>query len=157
MDVRGKLALAFASGGGIGFIPVMPGTFGSVPGLAVYWILIRFLPLPAVFAVIAAIALLGVWAAGEAEARLQANDPGAVVIDEVVGMMAALFALPVSPGVWIAAFFLFRFFDILKPFPIGYLEKICPGGTGIMIDDVVAGVAANLLLWGILYFWGIGC
>jgi len=156
MDLKGKLALAFASSGGIGFIPIMPGTFGSIPGLALYWVLIRWLPLPAVLAVIAAMALLGVWAAGQAEIRLQADDPGAVVIDEAVGMMAALYALPVSPGVWIAAFFLFRFFDILKPFPIGYLEKICPGGVGIMIDDVAAGVAANLLLRGILYLGLLG-
>ena len=156
MDLSGKLALAFASSGGIGFIPIMPGTFGSVPGLAVYWILIQLLPLPAVLAVIAAVALLGIWAAGQAEVRLQASDPGSVVIDETVGMMLALYALPAVPGVWIAAFFLFRFFDILKPFPIGYLEKACPGGLGIMIDDVAAGVAANLLLRVILYFWGVG-
>lgn len=156
MDLRGKFALVFASSGGIGFIPIAPGTFGSIPGLALYWLLIRFLPMPAVLAVIAAIALLGVWAAGQAEARLQADDPGAVVIDEVVGMMAALYALPVTPGVWIAAFFLFRFFDILKPFPIGYLEKVCPGGIGIMIDDVAAGLAVNLLLRGILYLGVLG-
>lgn len=65
-------------------------------------------------------------------------------------MMAALVGLPLTPGVWVGGFFFFRFFDILKPFPIRYLEKQCPGGLGIVIDDVLAGAAANLLLRGLM-------
>jgi len=143
--------LAVATGGYIGYIPVAPGTWGSVLGVAVYW-LVSALPLSAALLLTALLAAVAVWIAHQAEIILRTQDPGQIVIDEVIGMMVALTALPMLPMVWIAAFFLFRFFDILKPFPIGYLEKKCPGGLGIVIDDVIAGVAANLLLRVLLIF-----
>ena len=140
-----------ATGGYVGYIPVAPGTFGSVLGIAGYW-LISFLRLPVVFFMMAGFAAGAVWIAHQAESALEVEDPKQVVIDEIIGMMVALFALPASPLVWAAGFLLFRFFDILKPFPISYLEKRCPGGLGIVIDDVVAGIFANILLRGVLLF-----
>jgi len=149
MDLTRKLVLALATGGYVGYMPVAPGTFGSVVGVAVYW-LISFLPLPAGLLLIAGFAAGAVWIAHQAEAALRVKDPSQVVIDEVIGMMVALLALPASPLLWAAGFLLFRFFDILKPFPISYLEKRCPGGLGIVVDDVVAGIFANILLRGVL-------
>ena len=151
MDLTRKVVLALATGGYVGYIPVAPGTFGSVLGIAGYW-LISFLRLPVVFFMMAGFAAGAVWIAHQAESALEVEDPKQVVIDEIIGMMVALFALPASPLVWAAGFLLFRFFDILKPFPISYLEKRCPGGLGIVIDDVVAGIFANILLRGVLLF-----
>ncbi len=151
MDLTRKLVLGLATGGYVGYIPVAPGTFGSLLGVAAYG-LISFLPMPAVFILIAGFALGAIWISHQAASILGAEDPGQVVIDEIIGMMVALAALPALPLVWIAGFFLFRFFDILKPFPISYLEKRCPGGLGIVIDDVVAGIFANILLRGVLLF-----
>ncbi len=149
MNLSRKLVLGLATGGYVGYIPVAPGTFGSVVGIIVFW-LIAFLELPIILLIMAIFTVFAIWVAHQAETILGVEDPGQVVIDEIIGMMTALVALPVLPLVWVAGFFLFRFFDILKPFPIGYLEKRCPGGLGIVIDDVIAGIAANLLLHGIL-------
>jgi len=149
MDLTRKFVLALATGGYIGYIPVAPGTFGSVLGIAGYW-LISFFRLPVVFFIMAGFAAGAVWIAHQAESALEVEDPKQVVIDEIIGMMVAIFALPASPLLWAAGFLLFRFFDILKPFPISYLEKRCPGGLGIVIDDVVAGIFANILLRGVL-------
>jgi phosphatidylglycerophosphatase A len=93
--------------------------------------------------IILAIFLLGIPAASEAERYFKKKDPGACVIDEVPGQMVALLLVPKAMGIWpfVAGFFLFRGFDILKPFPIKHLEK-APGGLGIMIDDVGAGLMA---------------
>ena len=151
MDLTRKLVLGLATGGYVGYIPVAPGTFGSLLGVAAYG-LISFLPMPAVFILMAGFTLGAIWISHQAESALEVEDPKQVVIDEIIGMMVALAALPALPIVWIAGFFLFRFFDILKPFPISYLEKRCPGGLGIVIDDVVAGILANILLRGVLLF-----
>jgi len=153
MDLKRNLVLAAATGGYIGYIPVAPGTFGSVIGIAVYWG-VSSLQLPIILVFMAIFAAFAIWIAHLAEAMLEVADPKQVVIDEIVGMMVALVALPVSLLVWAAGFLLFRFFDILKPFPIGYLEKRCPGGLGIVIDDVIAGFAANILLHGFLLLFG---
>ncbi|MFO7839054.1 MAG: phosphatidylglycerophosphatase A [Desulfosalsimonadaceae bacterium] len=149
MDWGGRLILAAATCGGVGSIPRAPGTFGSVLGLGACWLL-TLLSMPAALVAIACFAGCAVWISQKAEAILDRPDPSQIVIDEVAGMMAALLALPLTPGVWIGGFLFFRFFDILKPFPIRYLEKRCPGGLGIVIDDVIAGAAANLLLRGLI-------
>ena len=88
---------------------------------------------------------LGVWAADEAERALGAKDPGAIVVDEVAGMTLSVLALPPTPGVLLAGFLLFRLFDVLKPFPANVAQRL-PGGVGVMIDDVIAGLYALALL-----------
>src|SRR6056297_449899 len=149
MDISRRFVLGLATGGYVGYIPIAPGTFGSLIGVIVFWPL-SFLELPLILFIMAIFAVVAVWVAHEAESILQVADPGQVVIDEIIGMMAALVALPALPLIWVAGFFFFRFFDILKPFPISYLEKRCPGGLGIVIDDVAAGIFANILLRGVL-------
>lgn len=80
------------------------------------------------------------------------KDPGAIVIDEVVGMAVALLGLPLTPATIIGGFILFRLLDIIKPFPVGWLDRRLSGGTGIVADDVAAGIIANLIL-RVLLVW----
>jgi phosphatidylglycerophosphatase A len=95
--------------------------------------------------VLVVVTALGVWAAGEAERALGAKDPGAIVVDEVAGMTLSVLALPPTPGLLLAGFLLFRLFDVLKPFPANVAQRL-PGGLGVMIDDVIAGLYALVLL-----------
>jgi phosphatidylglycerophosphatase A len=87
----------------------------------------------------------GTWAAHEAERALGIKDPGAIVVDEVAGMAVSVLALPLTPGVLAGAFVLFRVFDVVKPYPANALQRL-PGGPGVMIDDLVAGLYALGLL-----------
>lgn len=137
-----QLAHIIGSTFGIGFIPVAPGTAASIITVAIVWFLPTFLPslwlivLPAVF-------FIGVWAATMCEQEW-GPDPGRVVWDEVFGMIIAVLAVPKHWLFYATAFTLFRIFDIIKPFPIYQSQKL-PGGWGIMVDDVIAGLYANLL------------
>lgn len=145
-----RLAILLATAGYAGYFPFAPGTVGSAVGLVLF-AAIRWLGVPLVeAAVIAAVALGGIWAAGEAERQWGRTDPGAVVIDEVAGMLVTLFAVPVSwPGA-VVGFLVFRAYDIVKPLGARQCERL-PGGYGVMTDDLVAGLYGNLtmrvLLW----------
>ena len=138
--------LFLATGAYAGYVPVAPGTAGSLVGLGVYAAAARHLSAAGLLFLIAALFLVGSWAAHRAESYFAEKDPGAIVIDEVAGMLVSLWALPIGPAGWIAGFFLFRAFDIVKPFPIRTLERRIPGGVGVMFDDVLAGVYTNLSL-----------
>ncbi len=93
-----------------------------------------------------AVCLVSIWAADRAETISGCDDPGFIVIDEIAGMMVTLFGHPFTIGIVLAGFFLFRILDVLKPFPIGLLEKKVPGGAGVVVDDVVAGMLGNGIL-----------
>jgi len=142
------LALAVATVGGIGYAPIAPGTFGSVAGLALWWVL----PARTVVHTIAIVALfvVGSWAGSIAEAHFGRIDPGQVVIDEVMGVLITLFLNPVGWAGALLAFFLFRLFDVIKPYPSNRLEAL-PGGVGVMADDGMAAVYANLALRACLW------
>jgi phosphatidylglycerophosphatase A len=140
--------LAIATGAGSGYSPMASGTVGSVVGLILWVALIGLSPLGYALAALA-IAGLGVWAAGRASEIFRRHDDGRITIDEVAGMLFSLAWLPARPEVAVLAFVLFRVFDIWKPFPAGAAERL-PGGLGVMADDLVAGVYANLgaqLVW----------
>ena len=140
-----RLAQVIASFGYVGRSPVAPGTAGSAAALAVF-VLVRLAGSPAVEAgVIVILAAIGVWSATLTERQLGVTDPGFVVIDEVVGMLVTLAFLPLRWTVILAGFVVFRLFDIIKPYPCARVERL-PGGWGIMADDVLAGVYANLVL-----------
>ena len=144
--MRDSLALAYARVGFAGKSPYAPGTCGSL--VAIVLAPFIFMPLPMWGRVLLLLAVLisGAIASSRAEILLQKKDPSEVVIDEVLGQW--LTCLPfASLGVWeyVAAFALFRLFDITKPWPVHALEKI-PGGTGIMLDDAAAGVYAMICL-----------
>lgn len=146
--MKSKAALALATWFGCGYWPLGPGTAGSLGALAAAWALQRWLGFAMGWhAALAAVLLLpGVWAAGEVARRRGVEDPGMVVIDEVVGQWVALAgagAFTWAEGA--AAFVLFRLFDIFKPWPVRAAERL-PGGWGIMADDVLAGIYAALAL-----------
>jgi phosphatidylglycerophosphatase A len=137
------VALALATVLGVGYVPFAPGTFGSAAGLLLWW----FLP-PQPSIQVAAIVVLfvaGAWSGTLAERHFHKTDPGHVVIDEVMGMLITLLMNPVGWKGACAGFLLFRLFDIVKPYPANRLERL-PGGTGVMADDAMAAVYANIAL-----------
>ncbi len=134
-----------ATGGLIGFSPVAPGTFGSLAALPLC-LLVSKMRMEAALTVVLALIAASTWVAGSVEKIENRKDPQKVVIDEICGMLVALFALPFSPGIVVAGFFLFRLFDIYKPFPIRWFDRHVAGGPGIMLDDIVAGLFTNGLL-----------
>jgi phosphatidylglycerophosphatase A len=134
---------------GVGKVPVAPGTAGSLVGLFIV-ILLYAVP-PAVYlGLVLFILALGWYCAGRVEKASGIKDHPTIVIDEIAGMMISAFGIPHQAGFLASAFVLFRIFDIIKPFPAGWLERKIPGGGGIMLDDVAAGVYANVILQGIL-------
>ena len=135
------LALAIATCG-VGYLPLAPGTFGSLVGVGIFLLLAHANPLVIVVAILA-VTFAGIWAGSRVEQVSGRKDPGKVVVDEVAGQMIALFPLTLfarwSTGAVILSFILFRFFDIVKPYPANRLQDL-DGGMGIMFDDLVAGV-----------------
>jgi phosphatidylglycerophosphatase A len=140
-----RLAVFLATVGYLGYFPVAPGTIGSAAGLVVY-LLVWWTQTPVVEAgLIIAVFAIGVWAGTTAERYFGGIDPGPVVIDEVLGMLVTLAFIPVGVAGAIAGFVLFRIFDVIKPFPAGRLERL-HGGLGVMADDAMAAVYANISL-----------
>jgi phosphatidylglycerophosphatase A len=170
-----QLALAVATCG-VGYMPIVPATWASAVTAVVYWILLQSigssyanwsqqsttLLSPELFrittltVVIVALTFAGTWAATRVERLFRRKDPKPVVIDEVVGQLITLLFVPFSASlrVIVIGFFVFRAFDILKPYPIRRLESF-RGGIGIMADDVLAGVYGSILMLVILRFTGI--
>ena len=145
------LSTLVATGLGCGHAPVAPGTAGSLLGLALYWPVARLQTVPRL-AALGALVALGTWAAWHLARRLGAPDPGVVVVDEVAGMWVTLLFLPLTPLTAIVGFVAFRIMDVVKPFPARALERL-PGGWGIMADDLMAGIYANLVLRLLLAVW----
>jgi phosphatidylglycerophosphatase A len=140
-----RLAVILATFAYAGYFPVAPGTVGSAAGLLVY-LLVRWSGSPVVeVALIVVLFAAGVWAGTTAEQYFGGIDPGPVVIDEVVGMLITLAFVPVGLAGALTGFVLFRVFDVIKPFPAGRLERL-PGGLGVMADDAMAAVYANVCL-----------
>jgi phosphatidylglycerophosphatase A len=145
-----RVALFVATVAYCGFAPVAPGTFGAAAGLLVY-LLVWWTRSPLVeIALIAVTFAAGIWSATLAERHLGGTDPGPVVIDEVLGMLVTLAFIPVGWSGALAGFVLFRALDVVKPYPANRFERL-HGGLGIMADDAMAGVYANvclrLLIW----------
>ena len=150
-----NFVLFIATGAGSGYSPIISGTAGSAVGIALWVVCVPLLAIPQLpyLVGLAALILLGIWAAGEAEKLFERHDDGRIVIDEVVGQLVALLWLPVSPLVALTGFVLFRIFDIWKPPPVRAFEAL-PGGLGVVADDLMAGVYANLvgqLLWRLIW------
>jgi phosphatidylglycerophosphatase A len=145
-----RIAVVIATCVFIGYIPFAPGTFGSIPGLALGAILQRSAPGWALWAAIAALTLIGIWAATAAERHFGHKDPGPVVIDEVVGMMITMGGLPLGPAGLFVAFVVFRACDVIKPFPARQMERL-PHGVGVMMDDVLAGVWGYVIMRALVW------
>ena len=146
-----SIALALSTVFGIGYAPVAPGTFGSLVGLLVWWLVPK--TAPAQFAAVVIVFFLGAWAGTYAERHFNETDPSPVVIDEVAGMLITLLFNPVGWQGAIIGFFLFRLADIIKPYPANRLEAL-HGGFGIMADDGMAAVYSNLALRATAFVFG---
>lgn len=145
-----RLAVFLATASYCGYFPIAPGTAGSAAGLIVY-LLVWWTGSPIVeTALIALTFAAGTWAATRAERFFGGIDPGPVVIDEVLGMLITLAFIPVGWTAALAGFVLFRVFDVIKPYPANRLEKL-HGGFGIMADDAMAGIYANLSLRALMW------
>ena len=146
-----RLAVFIATVGYCGYFPFAPGTVGSAAGL-LFYLLVWWTGSPLVeIGMIVVLFAAGVWAGTTAERYFGGVDPGPIVVDEVVGMLITLAFIP-GLGLTgaLAGFVLFRIFDVIKPFPAGRLEQL-HGGLGVMADDAMAGVYANLCLRGLLW------
>lgn len=145
--------LFIATGFGSGYIPKIPGTVGTLVGLLLFLLLKDLSPVSYGVTLIGFI-FLSVWVATVAESCFQEKDSRKIVIDEVLGFLVSMAFVPFSWPNLLAAFILFRLFDISKPFPCRLIERRLPSGWGIVGDDVVAGIYANLVLqiYGLLTF-----
>jgi phosphatidylglycerophosphatase A len=139
------LIMIIATGFYSGYLPKAPGTWGSLVGLALFFLL-HTLSLEVYLAVVTGIFVIGTFAAGEAEKIMDRKDPGLIVIDEIVGMLITMIAIPATPLAMALGFILFRIFDIWKPFPVNFFDQRFHGGLGIMLDDVVAGIYSLIIL-----------
>ncbi|MFP3982959.1 MAG: phosphatidylglycerophosphatase A [Desulfurivibrionaceae bacterium] len=145
-----RLIMLIATGFYTGYLPKAPGTWGTLLAFPVH-LLISPLPSAIYTTTLFIIFCVAVFTAGAAEKILDSKDPGIIVIDEIIGMLIALICVPASPAAWLAVFILFRFFDIVKPFPVNWLDKRLNGGLAIVMDDVAAGGYTLLCLH--LYFY----
>ena len=148
-----KVALVVSIWFGTGLLPGMPGTFGTAGAIPLY-LLVNFLhtSYQALFLLI--LIIVAIWSSHSSQRILGRVDPREIVIDEVAGFLLSVIFIPFTLRNLVAGFFLFRFFDILKPPPIKLIEKKVKGGCGIVFDDLVAGVYAHLSLRFLLYMLG---
>jgi phosphatidylglycerophosphatase A len=137
--------LLLATGFGVGYSPIAPGTLGTLVAIVIYHFLSE-IPSPLYEITLVGFLFLSVWVSGNAEIFFDKKDDQRIVIDEIIGFLVTMLWVPKTIRFVIIGFFLFRFFDILKPFPIRRLEKGFKGGFGVVLDDVVAGVYANIVL-----------
>ncbi|MCX5697613.1 MAG: phosphatidylglycerophosphatase A [Candidatus Omnitrophica bacterium] len=147
--MRNFLVKAVTTFFGVGYLPFMPGTFGSATGIILYYLLKS--NLYAYLVVVLILLILGLLLGKEAENIFRRKDPPQVVIDEVAGMLISLAFLPSSVMLVVVGFLLFRILDTLKPFPAGRIQDL-HGGAGIMADDIVAGLYANIILQVVFRF-----
>ena len=139
-----------ALGFGSGLPPKAPGTFGSLAALPLFWIIMQTVPdAVSVIAIIGISLFIGIWACAVTGRNLGVADHGSIVWDEIVAMWLILALIPTGWLEWLAAFVLFRFFDILKPWPIRQLDARLKNGFGVMLDDVLAAVYALAIFKGL--------
>ena len=143
MRIKELLIKALCTFFGVGFLPFMPGTFGSLAGLLIYFLIKNNFAHYILATVL--LTALGFMVSGAAEGIFKKKDPSCVVIDEVAGMLLSLLFIPYDIKWVIAAFFIFRILDTLKPYPAGQLQEV-KGSAGIMLDDIIAAVYTNILL-----------
>ena len=145
------ITLFIAQGAGAGRFPVAPGTAGTLVGVLLYWCMKGLSPVW-YGALLLLIILIGTWAAGRAEVLLGRKDSPSIVIDEIAGYVTAMFLVPTGWWFVAAGFLLFRVFDIMKPYPLKRFEK-APGGAGVMLDDIGAGIYTNLVLQSVVFLF----
>lgn len=155
-SLRAKVQLTrpsqfLAFGFGSGLSPIMPGTAGSLAAIPVVWAM-SFLPMYAYILVTLVSFIVGIKVCQIASDVLGVDDHGAIVWDEIVGMMLVFIAVPITWYSLLIGFVVFRFFDMLKPWPISVLDKNLHGGLGIMLDDIAAGAVTLIIMHALIYF-----
>jgi phosphatidylglycerophosphatase A len=140
-----RFFLVLATGFGVGYSPVAPGTLGTLLAIPVYYFLSN-IPSPIYEITLIGFFFLSVWISENAEIFFGKKDDQRIVIDEMMGFLITMLWVPKTILFVTIGFFLFRLFDILKPFPIRRLERGLKGGFGVVLDDVIAGVYANIIL-----------
>ncbi len=145
MNLADKIKLIIATGFGTGYAPVASGTFGTLVGIPIVWAMGGVHPWGYMVAT-ALLYFVGVVCSDFAEAYFQKADAGQIVVDEVVGYMVTMFLVPVTLTTLITGFFVFRFFDILKPWPARGIDQANLGGKGVMLDDVAAGIYGCIVM-----------
>ncbi len=138
------IAQAIATFFYLGYFPLAPGTVGTLGAIALFYLLSHFSTLVYVLFFLG-LTIISIWASAEAECIFGKPDPGQVVADEVCGYLVTMFLIPPSLRNIVLGFFLFRFFDIIKPHPVRKAERLS-GGFGIVIDDIIAGIYSNVIL-----------
>ena len=149
------LILTLATWGGVGFLPFMPGTWGTLAALPLWCYLAQTGPWGYALGV-AALIVLGLWVAGPAQEILGRTDHPAIVVDEVAGLLITLAGVSPTWEYAVMGLVIFRALDILKPFPIRRLGEAGNGGLEVMADDVAAGVIGRVVLEVVMIFWGRG-
>ena len=140
-----------AFGFGSGAAPKAPGTWGTLAAVLIYWPLSQLSPEHYLLMLLVT-SVMGIYICGQTARDLGVHDHGSIVWDEFVGFWITMFAAPVGWAWVVVGFVLFRFFDIIKPWPISWIDKKITGGFGIMLDDVIAGVMAAVVLQGIAWW-----
>jgi len=149
------LVLGLATWGGVGFLPFMPGTWGALAALPLWYHLAQTGPW--VYGLgVAALISLGLWVAGPAQEMLGRTDHPAIVVDEVAGLFITLAGVPLTWQAVVLGLVIFRALDILKPFPIRWLGAGGHGGLEVMADDIAAGVIGRVVLEVVIISWGRG-
>jgi phosphatidylglycerophosphatase A len=149
------VAKALATALGAGYSPVAPGTCGTFVAVPLAWALAS-LPLWLFLTVTSAITLIAIWAAHRADLAWGTHDSGRIVIDEVAGYLVTMALVPRDSAAALAiGFVVFRFFDIVKPPPVRWLDENLPGGWGVVLDDVAAGVMGAAVMVALLHFGAI--
>jgi phosphatidylglycerophosphatase A len=146
-----KLSLMIATMGGLGYAPVASGTVGTVGAVALHYLFMRELPGLTYILVWLILFEIACYTAQMVKEWLGREDPGIVVVDEMLGYLVAMFAIPSTAMFILGAFLIFRFFDIVKPWPANYFDRKVNNGLGIVMDDVVAGLYTNIILQFIKY------
>ena len=140
-----RFFILLATGFGVGYSPIAPGTLGTLVAIPIYYFL-SGIPSPLYEITLVGFFFLSVWVSENAERFFGKKDDQRIVIDEIMGFLITMLWIPKTVPFIIIGFFLFRFFDILKPFPIRRLEKELKGGYGVVLDDVLAGIYGNIIL-----------
>jgi len=149
-----KIILAIGTGLGVGYIPFFPGTMGSLWGVIIY-LLLQFFTFSLFWYMLVTfcIIFLGIWISGRCEKIFKDKDHRFIVIDEIAGFLVGMIGIPPFPGFLILGFLFFRLFDIIKPFNIDKLQTL-KGGWGVVLDDIAAGLLANMLLKILISMFG---
>jgi len=142
------LALGFGSG----LVPFMPGTFGSLAAVPLIYFSAN-LPVALFITITLVASVVGIYLCGKTADDMQVHDHGSIVWDEVAGMFISFLFVPITAPTLLIGFLLFRLFDILKPWPIGVVDKRMHGGTGIMLDDIIAGIMTCVCMHLVIHLW----